>query len=74
MYLMPSSATRAKSAFRVRVRYMYNRLWSEWSPTQRFGEWPRPPRAAQGPFLGAPAWRPLPSRLGTAAAVGPRPP
>ncbi|XP_045327868.1 granulocyte-macrophage colony-stimulating factor receptor subunit alpha-like isoform X1 [Leopardus geoffroyi] len=37
VYLMPGAATRAKSAFRVRVRYMYNRLWSEWSPTRRFG-------------------------------------
>ncbi|XP_058569387.1 granulocyte-macrophage colony-stimulating factor receptor subunit alpha-like isoform X1 [Neofelis nebulosa] len=37
VHLMPSSTTRAKSAFRVRVRYMYNHLCSEWSPTWRFG-------------------------------------
>ena len=42
VYLMPSSAARVESTFRARVRYVYNDLWSEWSPTVLFGERPRP--------------------------------
>ncbi|XP_025291138.3 granulocyte-macrophage colony-stimulating factor receptor subunit alpha-like isoform X1 [Canis lupus dingo] len=37
VYLMPSSAARVESTFRARVRYVYNDLWSEWSPTVLFG-------------------------------------
>ncbi|KAK2491960.1 hypothetical protein MC885_006305 [Smutsia gigantea] len=38
VHLLPSSATRAESTFRARVRYVYNKLWSEWSSPLHFGE------------------------------------
>ncbi|KAF3815745.1 hypothetical protein GH733_016284 [Mirounga leonina] len=37
VYLMPHSAVRPDTTFRVRVRYLHNELWSEWSPTLRLG-------------------------------------
>lgn len=38
VYLLPSSAMRAESTFRARVRYVHNKLWSEWSSPLHFGE------------------------------------
>ncbi|XP_017503893.3 granulocyte-macrophage colony-stimulating factor receptor subunit alpha-like isoform X2 [Manis javanica] len=37
VYLLPSSAMRAESTFRARVRYVHNKLWSEWSSPLHFG-------------------------------------
>ncbi|XP_027970818.1 granulocyte-macrophage colony-stimulating factor receptor subunit alpha-like isoform X2 [Eumetopias jubatus] len=37
VYLMPRTAVRPDTTFRVRVRYLHNELWSEWSPTLHLG-------------------------------------
>lgn len=42
MYVVPRSAVRPDTTLRLRVRYVHNELWSEWSPTLRLGERPTP--------------------------------
>ncbi|XP_032247079.1 granulocyte-macrophage colony-stimulating factor receptor subunit alpha-like [Phoca vitulina] len=37
VYVMPRSAVRPDTTFRVRVRSLHNELWSQWSPTLRLG-------------------------------------
>ncbi|XP_045851561.1 granulocyte-macrophage colony-stimulating factor receptor subunit alpha-like isoform X1 [Meles meles] len=37
VYVVPRSAVRPDTTLRVRVRYLHNELWSEWSPTLRLG-------------------------------------
>ncbi|XP_012919895.1 granulocyte-macrophage colony-stimulating factor receptor subunit alpha isoform X3 [Mustela putorius furo] len=37
VYVVPRSAVRPDTTLRLRVRYVHNELWSEWSPTLRLG-------------------------------------
>lgn len=53
VYVMPRSAVRPDTTIRVRVRHLYNELWSEWSPTLRIGEGPTLVRRG-GIFVGVP--------------------
>uniref|UniRef100_A0A7N5K198 Granulocyte-macrophage colony-stimulating factor receptor subunit alpha-like n=2 Tax=Ailuropoda melanoleuca TaxID=9646 RepID=A0A7N5K198_AILME len=49
VYVMPRSAVRPDTTIRVRVRHLYNELWSEWSPTLRIGV---PERNFRGVLVG----------------------
>ncbi|KAF6389846.1 colony stimulating factor 2 receptor subunit alpha [Rhinolophus ferrumequinum] len=59
VYLIPSSAARAENTFRVRVKYAYKDLWSDWSGTLHFGlpepDFRGPPVALVGLVVGAAA-------------------
>ncbi|XP_074179889.1 granulocyte-macrophage colony-stimulating factor receptor subunit alpha [Rhinolophus sinicus] len=59
VYLIPSSAARAENTFRVRVKYAYKDLWSDWSVTLHFGlpepDFRGPPVALVGLVVGAAA-------------------